>query len=26
MAIWSCYELRDFWRDRGQAPRPEIPL
>jgi len=21
MAIWSCYELRDFWRDRGQAPR-----
>lgn len=22
MAIWSCYELRDFWRDRGQAPRP----
>ncbi len=20
MAIWSCYELRDFWRDRGQAP------
>jgi len=21
MAIWSCYVLRDFWRDRGQAPR-----
>lgn len=21
IAIWSCYELRDFWRDRGQAPR-----
>lgn len=21
LAIWSCYELRDFWRDRGQAPR-----
>ena len=21
MAIWSCYELRDFLRDRGQAPR-----
>ncbi len=21
MAIWSCYELRDFWRDRGQALR-----
>jgi len=21
MALWSCYELRDFWRDRGQAPR-----
>lgn len=21
MAIWSSYELRDFWRDRGQAPR-----
>jgi uncharacterized protein len=21
MAIWSCYELRDFWRDRGQAPQ-----
>lgn len=19
MAIWSCYELRDFWRDRGQS-------
>lgn len=26
MGIWSCYELRDFWRDRGQAPRPETPL
>ena len=21
MAIWGAYELRDFWRDRGQAPR-----
>lgn len=21
LAIWSCYELREFWRDRGQAPR-----
>ncbi len=21
MSIWSCYELRDFWRDRGQAPK-----
>lgn len=21
MAIWSCYELQDFWRDRGQSPR-----
>jgi len=20
LAIWSCYELCEFWRDRGQAP------
>lgn len=24
MAIWSAYELREFWRDRGCAPR--IPV
>ena len=24
MAIWSAYELRDFWRDRGSAPRVPI--
>ena len=24
MAIWSAYELRDFWRDRGHAP--SMPL
>lgn len=22
MAIWGAYELREFWLDRGQGPRP----
>jgi uncharacterized protein len=21
LAIWGAYELREFWLDRGQAPR-----